>query len=657
MTERAERTIIRVMQKYSVWLFLIASLCPAFVQSMEGQNSDMRKMSPVVQLLVTQPKSELGKFSRFGVQTRAGEEPRIDVFVRTRTSKEEFLKEGYLVNSQIGGIATMQLTVDQLLTLIKRPDVTGIESSFYRPPVLDISTNTTMTTFSGNTAYLGIGSRVVNSYGINGNGVVIGDVDTGIDITHGDFQSPPGNSRILYIWDQTDATGTPPAGYGYGTEYTQATINLQLSLSTVTIVNQKDVSSHGTHVMGIAAGNGQGTGNAQPAGVYVGVAPQADIIMVKTDFADTHIVDGIQYIFSKASALNKPAVVNLSIGGQYGPHDGTDAFESAIDSTIGPGRIVVVAAGNDGGHFIHAENNTSIGISDTTFVNLLSSNSSFDIDLWYNGGDKYSCTIVAPDGTFLSTTTASNISGAIGGGAGYIFNNTYTSPNSDSEIYIDLSSVTSFGSWSMVLSRDSGSTGNGHYDAWLASQIGIFENHTTMRVLVTEPGNVKKAITVGAYCSKNQWTTIDGTTHTIAVSLGDLSPFSGIGPSRDSTFKPEITAPGQVIVSSVSGQSNHSTDEIVADGQHYALSGTSMSTPHVSGTVALLLQQNPTFSYQTIKTLLFNQGVRADYYTGVVPDTTYRWGFGKLTVTGLIPEPTGIENWLNRDFDLEKILP
>jgi hypothetical protein len=144
--------------------------------------------------------------------------------------------------------------------------------------------------------------------------MIIGDVDTGIDWTRSDFADSLGKTRILYIWDQNDAIGPGPAGFGYGSEFTKSQID-----NTPGSVRQQDTNGHGTAVAGVFAGNGSLTGCAQPAYRYVGIAPLANIIEVKTDFSDAGIIDGVNYVFQKAAALGKDAVVNLSLGSQYGP--------------------------------------------------------------------------------------------------------------------------------------------------------------------------------------------------------------------------------------------------------------------------------------------------------------------------------------------------
>ncbi|GEM_PF-1128494 len=223
--------------------------------------------------------------------------------------------------------------------------------------------------------------------GYTGKGVVVGVVDSGIDWTHEDFVDPStGKTRIKYIWDQTVTTsGQTPAdsdpalsGFGYGTEWTEDDINNG-------VVTEVDDVGHGTHVSGIAAGNGYATGAGYSRYRYVGMAPKADIIMVKTSFQTSDITNGVKYIFQKAKEMGKPAVVNLSLGysfytmpyggfgichypgplssnyghssymypwGYYFPADGTDSWlTQPMDSVIdeyGAGYAVVKAAGNDG---------------------------------------------------------------------------------------------------------------------------------------------------------------------------------------------------------------------------------------------------------------------------------------------------------------------
>lgn len=128
-----------------------------------------------------------------------------------------------------------------------------------------------------------------NKTGLTGKGVIIGVVDSGIDPKHPAFAG-----RILRIWDQT-LPGPGVKEGDYGAEFTGA----QLTVS-------QDTQGHGTHVAGIAAG---------ADATYAGVAPEAELVIVKSDLQDAHIADGVRYLFRVARDLGRPVVVNLSLGG------------------------------------------------------------------------------------------------------------------------------------------------------------------------------------------------------------------------------------------------------------------------------------------------------------------------------------------------------
>ena len=207
--------------------------------------------------------------------------------------------------------------------------------------------------------------------GDTGQGTVVGVVDTGIDLTNADFQTNSG-TRIVDLWDQAACPTNPAAsacptqppnsqGFDYGAECNGTAINtgtcgpywygLAASDSCNTPIAgngtislaEMDCDGHGTHVTGIAAGNGR----AAPFGTYIGVAPQADLVIVKSDYDLAHIVDGVAYIFKVAAARGEPASVNISLGTNEGPHDGSDMFETMLDALTGPGKLVSVAGGNE----------------------------------------------------------------------------------------------------------------------------------------------------------------------------------------------------------------------------------------------------------------------------------------------------------------------
>ena len=176
-----------------------------------------------------------------------------------------------------------------------------------------------------------------------GKDVIVGYIDSGLDLDHEDFQNADGTTRVLYYWDHTlgyDEERTP-VKYGYGQVWDSTSINDGTCTST-------DAAAHGTTVTGTGSGNGNATGTHQ------GVATHSDIIIVETNFGLANwtltIADAVDFIFSMADSLDKPAVVNASLGTYLGSHDGTDPAAQVIDSLLNDknGRIMVAAAGNSG---------------------------------------------------------------------------------------------------------------------------------------------------------------------------------------------------------------------------------------------------------------------------------------------------------------------
>jgi minor extracellular serine protease Vpr len=163
------------------------------------------------------------------------------------------------------------------------------------------------------------------SNGLTGKGILVGVVDSGVDFFHPDFRNEDGSSRILRLWDQS-INGNPPEGYTRGTEYTKEEIDEALVLGETEgrrLVPSRDVSGHGTAVLGIAVGNG-----TVSEGVNRGVAYESDLLVVKMGNAGensfprtTELMEGIDYLVRQAAAMGKPIAINISFGNNYGSHE------------------------------------------------------------------------------------------------------------------------------------------------------------------------------------------------------------------------------------------------------------------------------------------------------------------------------------------------
>jgi subtilisin family serine protease len=552
-----------------------------------------------------------------------------------------------------GGYVTTDLAPDQILELAARPQVASIALSVPAEPFLDVSLPETK-------AHQVQGSNGANppTYsGYAGNGVFVGIVDSGIDIHHPDFYTPSGQPRIQWVWDQTDNSGSPPSGFSYGSYWTAYDIMAENC-------TEADHDGHGTHVAGTAAGSGAATANGWPAYRYVGVAPQADIIAVKTDFQTSHIVDAVSFIMNQVGS--SPVAVNLSLGSHFGPHDGTSAMAQMLNALVGKGKIIVAAAGNEAGDAIHAETLVDQGQVENIvfYVDSYNSNAGtlndfFGFDCWYTGGAQFSFTIITPGGHVAGPVAYGQSSG-FDTSDGYIYMDNSASNRGgegggDNFLYVEIYDKRllyppAVGPWTIeitgvVVPSSVESAVPAEFDAWVAFDgIGTvsFIQGDDEAEIVGIPATADSIIAVGAYVTKVQWPSVDGNTYGYnpAPTLGDIAPFSSIGPRRDGVLKPDIAAPGMGIMSAYSADASGIPDALVdPDEFHWLSQGTSMACPHVTGIVALMLQADPNRYTRHIKNWL-QRTARHDSFTGSGPNPT--WGYGKVDAYAAVTGPTPV---------------
>ncbi|HEY4643174.1 MAG TPA: S8 family serine peptidase, partial [Bacteroidota bacterium] len=313
---------------------------------------------------------------------------------------------GVEVESRFPSFVTVRAPLNLIRTIADLPGVQWIEAGGELRPSLDVSVP--------KTGADKVQSGLVDGTPYKGTGVIVGVIDTGIDWKHLDFRSDTDTtrSRILFLWDQTlTKTGSEKTPRdrdltlpNYGVEYLQTEVNDEIDGFPASFVREQDTNDHGTHVAGIAAGDGSSSASG-----FVGMAPEADLIIIKagnSSFPSANIIDGIAYVNKKAADLGKPYVLNLSLGGHTGAHDGTDGEEVALDNVLGaPGKVAVVAAGNEGSTPIHAGGTVAEGGS--TFVEFTipaytpmsgNQNDFVVFDMWYDGTDAMSVTVRTPSG-------------------------------------------------------------------------------------------------------------------------------------------------------------------------------------------------------------------------------------------------------------------
>jgi subtilisin family serine protease len=534
-----------------------------------------------------------------------------------------------IVNQSSGSIRTVFLPVTSLDELSEDPQVEYIHPSRYSNLTLDQAAPAVkLASFVGKT-------------GLTGKNVIVGIVDSGIDPQHPAFKG-----RILSIWDQTVAGAGVPGIGAYGFEYTGAQI-----------VACRDKVGHGTHVSGIAAGNDS---------VYRGVAPEAKLVMVKTDLKDSSIMDGVRYVFAKAKAAGLPAVVNLSLRSHSNPHDGTDVISRLIDEQSGSGRIVCAAAGNDGGDGVsggvrlHAEAKLTKGSSEQIFFSVPASSAAAPLSTvtfigWYSQSDAIEVALTSPKGSSTGVVKPDPSSNPFL--KRYTLDNTYrvevetppTRPglgNGDKFFVLRVSALGStdakplpipVGFWKIRLRGVEISKGT--VDIWSASDTpkGNVQFVTPLTLLsdrkkIGAPGASAQAITVASYTSRTQWTSKDGKLQSASgVTKGTISPFSSPGPLRDGKPKPDLCAPGAFIVSALSRDSAPDPTYVV-NTYYRASAGTSMATPFVAGLVALMLQKNSKLTPDQAKQILR----KACHIPGKAAGTfDPKWGYGLIDASQL----------------------
>jgi subtilisin family serine protease len=589
---------------------------------------------------VAQLKSGMSIEQMKGVGAAVTDEGEIDAFITGTASRAELEALGVKIRTEVntpyGVVRTAYIPASAIDQVAGLQSVSRIEGAVPTELEIDVSV-------PGTNASNLRGPYPNFTPGLAGQGVLVGDVDSGVDYNHPDFLDQANNSRFVSIWDQTVASGPAPLPYGYGTDWTTAQLTANLSTQTNT-------DGHGSHVMGIAGGDGSGS---TTPGVYVGMAPLAPLCMVKTNFQNTGILDGVDYVFGRATALGMNAVCNLSLGSHFGPHDGTDAFEAGLSGMCGPGRIIVKSAGNERSptNIRHGQVNAAGAGTNMTVVasgaNVVGR--VFAYDGYYESTEEMDLRITTPAGTVIGPISLGGTSGAFPGvntanGNVYVENGLFLTATGDKEVYIEIniaSGDNGNGTWTFTFIPVTLGPSNGEVDLWrffastsLNANFAVGADNNTE--LVSQPGNAVELITTAAWTSKQTWIACNGTSTTFTGTPlpGNLATFSSMGPTRDNRQKPDIAAPGIAIASTRSFDQAQSCpavgtpNALVGDGlNHIYNAGTSMAAPHTTGAAALIMQKYGAVTPAFIKNFLATRAI-VDGFTGAVPNID--WGYGKL---------------------------
>jgi subtilisin family serine protease len=620
-------------------------------------------------------RAELRHYARSFVIDAESDRPTASVRMQLDAGARATLESlGIRTYGNLRGFASAVIPIDRLAEV---SEVIGVERMQLRAiPQLELDVSVPA-----------IGADMAwNDYNARGQGVILGLIDTGTDVTHEDVIKPDGTTRFHMVWYQDDrCTGTaPPPPYDFGCLFTAGDINDHLDGNST--IDFPDSDGHGTHVMGTAAGDGSATGLGQPAFQYVGPANEAGLITVKV-FPEPglpgsctscfEISLALEFIADMAASLGMPYATNVSLGSSFGSHDGFDIDELTIDSVTGPGipgGVVVKSAGNNRGIGLHESGTVAQGATNVhTFTvpsytpNPGDFNDIHAFSLWYQGGDSLTVTITDPPGSCTGTQSFTCSTGdpldGIGTSSGAIL--CYDplegalAINGDRVIELEIDDQDPngppppggvppcSGSWSVSVTGDTITEG-GHYDfyAWLSvlGTAGLSADWDTPdpSQVISIPGTSNYTTTVGAHKTKQSWTNIDGSGFqwVDAGLVNDLASFSSPGPTRDGRLKPEITAPGMGIVAALSsdvpasevGVGGGSRPLVQQDGEHWILLGTSFSAPHVAGVYAQMLGVNPNLDAVQLRTLITSSASTDAFTEAGSPTPNNDWGYGKVNV-------------------------
>lgn len=547
---------------------------------------------------------------------------------------------GGKVTSRVADIVSMRIPVSSLASLDNCNGLLKYSVAHYVAPDCNNTRSDTRT----DSVQAGLGLPQP----FDGEGVLVGITDWGFDYRHPNINSEE-ERRICRAWDHYKRSGPAPEGFDYGTEFVGYD---QIYEAVGDTFGLYGYGSHGTHVAGIIGGRGnRPAGNANNS--YIGQAPKVQYLLGSWLLDEAAWLDQVAWMSHVAKEEGKRLVINSSWGMYtFSNLDGTSLLSQAIDHYADSGIVFVTSAGNNGDCRFHLQH--TFGNDDTLRTIPEWGDVGEALIFWGTPGKPFKVSIRLTGNLTADTiwtpwfSTDSNISfqehrfvNAEGDTIRLDVMTEGSNMNSQRpHILINLDKIPRYRPLIYVVS-DSTST----VDLW---NVGNVRNHAgntgynfsgnqllhatggDSRYQVSEPGCAHKTITVAAHQADAKSDT--------AYTTGEITYFSSNGPAHGDYQKPEISAPGWQVTSSINSrdESNYVTvTSVNSNGTRYrwaSMSGTSMSSPAVTGIVALMLQANPTISVDQIRNIIFTTA-RNDDKTGALlanDSASYTWGWGKI---------------------------
>ena len=558
--------------------------------------------------------------------TRSQSDDRLlTAFVRIDGNAAEVLRQYSCKElARVGDISIAAIPLSSLGALSCGRQVKRIETGRR----CSIQMDTTRLVVNAEKVYTGEG--LSQSY--TGRGVVVGVQDIGFDLTHPNFYSADMSQyRIKALWDQLSRDTIGSTLY-VGRDYVGRDALLELRHPI-----DGETQTHGTHTAGIAAGSGaEGNGDISP---YRGMACDADLVLVDNAADNASLIDpkdyykftyatdalGFKYIFDYAERMHQPCVINFSEGSSQDFHGYDQLYYELLAKLIGPGRIIVSSAGNDGARNSYIHKNIGkeragafIMGNEKRFSCTAKSKQTFTfrVSVYDN--------VASPQIVDISTVKVCNAQDSLltdsllVGGKKYIWRvlaypNSYDT--SETAYDIQISSPSKLGDSPQVslqvMGRDA--------DIELYRMSGYMFPHSLDPVLdagdcrytIFSPSSSPDVICVGSTSYRTQFVNYLGEKKVYdSGQKGIRSPFSAMGPTLDGRIKPDVMAPGQNIISSYSSffinNPKNVNASVKSDVRHFeyngrtyawnANAGTSMSAPVVTGAIALWLEADPTLT-------------------------------------------------------------
>lgn len=485
----------------------------------------------------------------------------------------------------------------------------------------------------------------------DGTGVLVGITDWGFDYRHPNINSEE-ERRILRAWDHFKLSGPAPAGFDYGTEFKTYDEIYEAGGDTSGLYAY---GSHGTHVAGIIGGRGAKKAGSENNRLR-GQAPKVQYLLGSWLLDEAAWLDQVAWMYGVSKQEQKRLVINSSWGMYtFSNLDGTSLLSQAITHYSDSGVVFVTSAGNNGDAKFHVHHTFGNDDEFRTIPNWIGANGVGQAIICWGTPNKPFSLQLALIGNLTADTVWSPVwsttddiafqeyrvvnaegdtcrfdvmveSSNMNDQRPHILLNVDKMPRYKPLLMVRADSTATIDMWNVGnVKNHAGNTGYDFVGLPILRAVG-----GDSRYQVSEPGCAPKTITVAAHEADNGTDT--------SYVTGGLTYFSSNGPAFGDMPKPEISAPGYMVVSSVSSrdETNYSASaSVTVNGTKFkwsTMSGTSMSSPAVTGVVALMLQANPNITVDQIRDIVFSTA-RNDDKTGNIheqgmPDNS--WGWGKI---------------------------